>query len=91
MNKREVINTAYNSVRPEPRKIRSRLKTIGMSQKDLIYELSLKGVSTTPSQLSDIISGLYTSNKADLVLDTAEEVISKYEYKRHDHTNRISS
>ena len=63
--------------------ILKRMKAIGMSQVDLIYELKEKGIDTQPGQLSYILRGLYTYKKADIVLKGADEILKRYEYKRN--------
>lgn len=61
----------------------NRMKKIGMSQVDLIYELKNRGIETQPGQLSYILRGLYTYKKAEIVLKEADDIIKKYEYSPH--------
>ena len=59
--------------------IKNRLDTLGKSQVWLLKELRKRGVTTQPPQLSNIINGIYTYPKAQLVGKVCDEIIKEAE------------
>lgn len=59
--------------------IKSRLDSLGKSQVWLLKELRKRGINTQPPQLSNIINGIYTYPKAQLVGKTCDEIIKEAE------------
>lgn len=57
--------------------IRDRLKTSGMTQVRLIQELTKRGVSTNPSELSYILSGVINGPKANTVIKLCNEILDE--------------
>ena len=59
--------------------IKNRLTKLGKSQVWLLMELRKRGVITQPPQLCNIINGIYTYPKAQLVGKTCDEIIKEAE------------
>lgn len=59
--------------------IRARLRTLGRTQKWLIFELRERGVVVQPPELSAVLSGTLTHPKARKVLEMADEILSQLE------------
>ena len=57
--------------------IKQRLVAQNRKQTWLIFQLRDRGVSISPSQLSGILSGVVIGPKADLVLSTADEILTE--------------
>ena len=68
--------------------IKDRLDSLGKSQVWLLKELRKRGINTQPPQLSNIINGIYTYPKAQLVGQTCDEIIKEAE---SDANNSIAS
>ena len=63
--------------------IKDRLDKIGKSQVWLLMELRKRGVMTQPPQLCNIINGIYTYPKAQLVGKECDEIIKEVEKNVH--------
>ena len=63
--------------------IKERLDKIGKSQVWLLMELRKRGVMTQPPQLCNIINGIYTYPKAQLVAKECDEIIKEVEQNVH--------
>lgn len=59
--------------------IKQRLDKLGKSQVWLLKELRKRGFTTQPPQLCNIINGIYTYPKAQLVGKTCDEIIKEVE------------
>ena len=59
--------------------IKNRLNKLGKSQVWLLIELRKRGVTTQPPQLCNIINGIYTYPKAQLVGKACDEIIKEAE------------
>ena len=59
--------------------IKNRLDALGKTQVWLLMELRKRGVITQPPQLCNIINGIYTYPKAQLVGKTCDEIIKEAE------------
>ena len=59
--------------------IKERLSSLGLSQVWLLKELRKRGLNTQPPQLSNIINGVYTYPKAQLVGEKCNEIIKEAE------------
>lgn len=59
--------------------IKDRLDKLGKSQVWLLMELRKRGVVTQPPQLCNIINGVYTYPKAQLVEKECDEIIKEAE------------
>lgn len=59
--------------------IKSKMSELGMSQVDMIFELRKKGCEIQPPLLSSILSGVYTSPKAKVVLAECKKIIEEHE------------
>lgn len=56
-----------------------RMKTLGMSQVDMILELRERGIVVQPPEMSAILRGINTYPKAKRVLDMCEEIVNERE------------
>jgi hypothetical protein len=59
--------------------LKDRLSDLGKSQVWLLKQLRDDGVSIQPPQLSNIINGVYTYPKANIVMKKCDEIISRVE------------
>lgn len=59
--------------------IRERIKTLGLTQVQLILELRERGIVVQPPEMSQILSGVNTYPKAVRVLDVVEQILSDHE------------
>ena len=59
--------------------IKNRLKSLGKSQRWLIFELRKRGVNAQPPLLSAILSGAYTYPQAERVLKVCDEILKEVE------------
>lgn len=59
--------------------IRERMKSLGVSQVQLIIELRERGIVVQPPEMSQILSGVNTYPKAKRVLDSVEQILSDLE------------
>ena len=59
--------------------IKNRLDALGKTQVWLLIELRKRGVLTQPPQLCNIINGIYTYPKAQLVGKTCDEILKEAE------------
>ena len=59
--------------------IKNRLDILGKSQVWLLKELRSRGVITQPPQLCNIINGIYTYPKAQLVGKMCDEILKEVE------------
>ena len=59
--------------------IKERLKSLHLSQVWLLSELRKRGLDTQPPQLSNIVNGVYTYPKAQLVGKLCDEIIKEVE------------
>lgn len=56
-----------------------RMKTLGMSQVDMILELRERGIVVQPPEMSAVLRGINTYPKAKRVLDMCEEIVNERE------------
>ena len=66
--------------------IKSRLDSLGKSQVWLLKKLRERGVTTQPPQLSNIINGIYTYPKAQLVGKVCDEILTEVEHNEYNTT-----
>lgn len=59
--------------------IQERMKTLGIKQVDIIFELRKRGIVVQPPELSQILRGVYTYPKARKVLDECEAILNERE------------
>lgn len=59
--------------------IRERMKSLGVTQVQLILELRERGVVVQPPEMSQILSGVNTYPKAVRVLDMVKQILSDIE------------
>lgn len=59
--------------------IKNRLESLGESQVWLLMKLRERGVITQPPQLCNIINGIYTYPKAQLVGKVCDEILKEAE------------
>lgn len=59
--------------------IRERMKSLGVTQVQLILELRERGIVVQPPEMSQILSGVNTYPKAARVLDVVEQILSEIE------------
>lgn len=59
--------------------IRERMKSLGVTQVQLILELRERGIVVQPPEMSQILSGVNTYPKAARVLDMVKQILSDIE------------
>ncbi len=59
--------------------IRERMKSLGVTQVQLILELRERGIVVQPPEMSQILSGVSTYPKAVRVLDMVKQILSDIE------------
>ena len=57
--------------------IRQKMKTLGVTQVELIKKLQERGITVQPPEMSQIISGVNTYPKAKRVLDEVEKILAE--------------
>ena len=62
--------------------IRERMKSLGVTQVQLILELRERGIVVQPPEMSQILSGVNTYPKAVRVLDTVKQILSDIETRK---------
>lgn len=60
-------------------RIKARLADLGKKSVDVISELKLRGIKCSRSQFSEAINGKNTSDFADLICETANNIICEWE------------
>lgn len=63
-----------------PFKIKVRLMELGRKQVDLIPALKERGIMITPAELSNTLSGMLQSPKAEKTLSAANEIVTEWEH-----------
>lgn len=59
--------------------IQERMKTLGIKQVDMIFELQKRGIVVQPPELSQILRGVYTYPKATKVLEECDKILTEHE------------
>ena len=59
--------------------VRERLKALGKTQNWLILEMKKRNVSVITSEFSNILNGVLTTPKAQIVLTLCNEILTEYE------------
>lgn len=62
-----------------PFKIKVRLMELGRKQVDLIPALKERGIPVSPCELSNTLSGVLQSPKAEKILSAANEIVTEWE------------
>ena len=62
-------------------RIKARLADVGKKQVDLLRELRAKGITTDSPELSNMISGVKETPKAQKVLEECHKTLCKWERK----------
>lgn len=57
---------------------KERLLASGRKQVWLLVELRKRGVETSPSQLSGVLSGYLTGPKPDLIISTSDQILDEF-------------
>lgn len=65
-----------------PFKIKVRLAELGRKQGELIPELAKRGIKVNPTELSQAVNGTNQQPKMQVILSTANEIISEWEKGR---------
>lgn len=58
--------------------VKSELAAIGMTQRQLIYEMAMRGCVTTEAELSNILAGRRTGPKSERVKQLVEDIIAEW-------------
>ena len=59
--------------------IKERMKSLGVSQVEIIKALQKRGINVNPPMMSNILQGVYTHPKAEKVLQEIEEILNDFE------------
>lgn len=62
--------------------IKARLANLAKKNIDVVRELEKWGVYTNPSEFSAAINRIFTYRKCDLICETADKIITKWEEER---------
>lgn len=62
--------------------IKARLANLAKTSKDVIAELEKWGVKTNAAEFSAAINKTFTYKKCDLICETADKIITKWESER---------
>lgn len=62
--------------------VKSRMANLGITQVDMLFALRERGEKIQPPMLSSILSGVYTSPKANRVLSECEAILQELENER---------
>lgn len=68
------MGTRYN--------IKARLANLSKKNIDVVYELEKWGVYTNSSEFSAAINHIFKYKKCDLICETADKIITKWEEER---------
>lgn len=63
-------------------RILERLASLHKTSRAVIRELENWGIKTTPSQFSDAVNGVIRYTKADVICETADKIITRWEEER---------
>lgn len=60
--------------------ITERMKSLGITQVEMMLELQKRGISVQPPEMSSVLRGVFTSPKARRVLSECDKILSECEY-----------